>query len=153
MKFFDKKTTLYCPVKGKVKNISEVNDEVFSGKMMGNGFAVEPQNNTIYSPVKGKVDSVFPSKHAISIKAKGNQNVLIHIGLETVELGGEGFDVKVQAGDAVDFNTELVTVDFDYIKSSGRETDVIVVFPESSDKELQVEYGSKEEKAELGFLK
>jgi PTS system glucose-specific IIA component len=153
MKLFEKKTTLFCPVKGYVKNINEVKDDVFAQQLLGNGFAVEPHSNSIYVPVKGKVVSVFPTKHAISIQGKGNLDVLIHVGLETVELNGTGFQVKVQAGDRVDSDTELMSVDFDYIKESGRETDVIVVFPEAKDKELSVKVGLSEEKQELGFLK
>lgn len=120
---------------------------------MGDGFAVEPDSNDIYSPIKGKVISVFPSKHAISIKAKGNQDVLIHIGIDTVELNGDGFELNVTEGDTVDFNTKLVSVDFDYVKTNGKETDVIVVFPETEDKELSVEYGVTNQNKEIGLLK
>ncbi|MEC6748972.1 PTS glucose transporter subunit IIA [Marinilactibacillus sp. XAAS-LB27] len=153
MKIFEKKIIIYNPVKGTVKNLSEVNDEMFSKKLMGNGFAVEPNSNNLYSPVKGKVTSVFPTKHAISIKAKGNQDVLIHIGIDTVELNGDGFEMIAAEGDTVDFNTKLVSVDFDYIKSSGKETDVIVVFPEAKDKELSIEYGTTNQNEEIGLLK
>ncbi|MFC6465001.1 PTS glucose transporter subunit IIA [Marinilactibacillus sp. GCM10026970] len=153
MKFFEKKLTVYNPVKGTVKKISEVNDEMFSKKLMGDGFAVEPDSNDIYSPIKGKVISVFPSKHAISIKAKGNQDVLIHIGIDTVELNGDGFELNVTEGDTVDYNTKLVSVDFDYVKTNGKETDVIVVFPETEDKELSVEYGVTNQNKEIGLLK
>lgn len=153
MKFFDKTITIYCPVTGKVKDISEVNDEMFSTKMMGDGFAVEPQDQRIYSPVKGKVLSVFPSKHAISIQTKGKQDVLIHIGVDTVELNGEGFDIKVDEGDSIDYDTELAVVDFDSIKNSGREIDVMVIFPDSQRKELSIAYGSSVNKKEIGFLK
>jgi PTS system glucose-specific IIA component len=120
---------------------------------MGDGFAVVPKNQNIYSPVKGKVVSVFPTKHAISIKAKNSQDVLIHIGVDTVELNGEGFHINVKEGDSIDYNTKLGTVDFDFIKNSGKEIDVIVVFPESKNNELIISDGTHQCKEEIGFLK
>lgn len=151
--FFDKKITIFNPVTGIVKNLSEVNDKMFSKKLMGDGFAVYPDSQDVYSPVKGKITSVFPSKHAISIKTKGNQDVLIHIGIDTVELNGQGFKIEVKEGESVNFNTKLVSVDFDFIKNKEKEIDVIVVFPEAKDKTLSIKFGLADKNEEIGLLK
>lgn len=153
MKLFDKKIDIYAPTSGNIKKIEDVNDEIFSARLMGNGFAIEPTSNKIYSPVKGKITSIFPSKHAISIQTKSKQDILIHIGLETVELNGEGFDIKVTEGESVDYKTELISVDFDFIKKSNKETDVIVVLLESEDKILNINYGLTNEMVTIGYLK
>lgn len=104
------------PVNGKIIPISEVPDQVFSEKMMGDGFAIEPIDGTYVSPVDGEVISVFPTKHAVGIRAESGQEILVHIGLDTVELKGEGFDVYVKEGYAVKKGDVLVKVDLDYMK-------------------------------------
>lgn len=119
---------LFSVANGNLIPITEVNDVVFAQKMMGDGFAVVPTSNTITSPVNGKVMSIFPSKHAISILTDTNIEVLVHIGLNTVELNGEGFNIQVKEGDIVSNNTVLAEVDFDFIKSKDKETVTIVVF-------------------------
>jgi PTS system glucose-specific IIA component len=153
MKFFEKKIPIYCPINGEVKDLSKVNDDMFATKLMGDGFAIVPKGSKIYSPVKGRIASVFPTKHAISIKTKNQQDVLIHIGIDTVELAGEGFTINVNEGDEIDQHTELGEVDFDFIRQSNKETDVIVVFPESTSKELMISYGDHTHQEEIGYLK
>ena len=82
-------------------NIEDVKDPVFSQKMMGDGFAVEPENGHIVSPVAGKVTSVFPTKHALGLVTDNGLEVLVHIGLDTVSLEGKPFEVKVSEGQTV----------------------------------------------------
>ncbi|MGX7132168.1 PTS system trehalose-specific EIIBC component [Enterococcus songbeiensis] len=118
---------LYAPVDGQVIAIGEVSDPVFSQKMMGDGFAVRPTANEIYSPVAGKVTSVFETKHAIGLLTKTGAEVLVHMGLDTVELKGAPFDVKVKEGDEVTPNTLLAIMDIAAVKAAGKGTDVLTV--------------------------
>ena len=113
---------------GQVIDLADVKDPVFSQKMMGDGFAVEPENGKIYSPVAGTVTSVFPSKHAIGLVTDNGLEVLVHIGLETVSLEGKPFEVHVSEGEKVAAGDLLVTADLEAIKEAGRETSTIVVF-------------------------
>ena len=113
---------------GQVIDLADVKDPVFSQKMMGDGFAVEPENGKIYSPVAGTVSSVFPSKHAIGLVTDNGLEVLVHIGLETVSLEGKPFEVHISEGQKVAAGDLLVTADLEAIKEAGRETSTIVVF-------------------------
>lgn len=113
---------------GQVIDLADVKDPVFSQKMMGDGFAVEPENGKIYSPVAGTVTSVFPSKHAIGLVTDNGLEVLVHIGLETVSLEGKPFEVHISEGQKVAAGDLLVTADLEAIKEAGRETSTIVVF-------------------------
>ena len=113
---------------GEVIKLEDVKDPVFSQKMMGDGFAVEPANGTIYSPVAGKVTSVFPTKHALGLLTEAGLEVLVHIGLDTVSLEGKPFEVHVAEGQTVAAGDLLVTADLAAIKEAGRETATVVVF-------------------------
>ena len=113
---------------GQVIDLADVKDPVFSQKMMGDGFAVEPENGKIYSPVASTVTSIFPSKHAIGLVTDNGLEVLVHIGLETVSLEGKPFEVHVSEGQKVAAGDLLVTADLEAIKEAGRETSTIVVF-------------------------
>ena len=85
MGLFSKKIELFAPVDGNLKPITEASDDLFASKAMGDGFVVIPTSNSIYSPIKGRVVSVFPTKHAITIKS-GKLEYLLHLGIDTVEL-------------------------------------------------------------------
>lgn len=105
----------YMPLKGKVVPITEVPDPVFSQKMMGDGFAIIPENNVVRSPVDGKITNIFPTKHAVSLKSNQGREILIHVGLETVSLKGEGFTVLTEDGSDVKKGDKLLKVDFSKI--------------------------------------
>ena len=129
---------------GKVINIEDVKDPVFSQKMMGDGFAVEPENGHIVSPVAGKVTSVFPTKHALGLVTDNGLEVLVHIGLDTVSLEGKPFEVKVSEGQTVAAGDLLVEADLDAIRAAGRETSTIVVFTNADAiKSVKVEHTGK----------
>ncbi len=129
---------------GEVINIEDVKDPVFSQKMMGDGFAVEPENGHIVSPVAGKVTSVFPTKHALGLVTDNGLEVLVHIGLDTVSLEGKPFDVKVTEGQTVAAGDLLVEADLDAIREAGRETSTIVVFTNADAiKSVKVEHTGK----------
>ena len=117
------------PVEGKVMELSEVEDKAFSQGLMGNGFAVELTSGTVRAPFSGEVTVVFPTGHAIGMKRADGLEVLIHIGMDTVELNGEGFTLKVKQGDHVNTGDILVEVDLDYIKSKGKSLVSPIVFP------------------------
>lgn len=129
---------------GEVINIEDVKDPVFSQKMMGDGFAVEPENGHIVSPVAGKVTSVFPTKHALGLVTDNGLEVLVHIGLDTVSLEGKPFEVKVSEGQTVVAGDLLVEADLDAIRAAGRETSTIVVFTNADAiKSVKVEHTGK----------
>ena len=119
--------TLYAPADGKVVAITEVSDPVFSQKMMGDGFAVQPTNGTIYAPVAGTISSIFETKHAIGILTPGGAEVLVHMGLDTVELKGAPFEVLVSEGDTVTPETKIAVMDLEAVTAAGKQTDVLTV--------------------------
>lgn len=120
------KETLFAVAAGNIKEITEVNDPVFSQKMMGDGYAVEPSNGKVYAPVNGKVTSVFETKHAIGILSNEGLEVLVHMGLDTVELKGVPFNVFVKEGYLVTPETLIAEMDLPEIEQAGKKTDIIV---------------------------
>lgn len=128
--FLKKKESGICsPVNGQLVPLSEVNDPVFSQGMMGPGFAVEPSSNELFSPLDGEVVSIFPTKHAIGLKSKEGKEILIHIGIDTVELNGEGFEMFVNEADKVTTQTKIASVDRDFLKEHGKDSTIMVLFP------------------------
>lgn len=128
-----KEILLFSPSKGILIPIADVNDDVFSSKMMGDGYAVQPVNGSIYAPVRGTVESVFPTKHAITFKTKENLEVLLHMGIDTVELNGEPFEILVNAGDSVDENTKVADINLEYLRDNRKATDIMVVLLNQKD--------------------
>ncbi len=119
------------PVKGTVCPISEVNDAVFSKGLLGKGVAIHPEENSIYSPVEGEVITILESKHAIGLRSKEGIELLIHVGIDTVNLKGEPFEVFVKAGDQVSAGQLLINADFAAIRNAGYDDTVIVVVTNS----------------------
>jgi glucose PTS system EIICBA or EIICB component len=117
-----------APLKGELKPITEVPDQVFAGKMMGDGFAIVPVEGTIVSPVNGKIVNLFPTKHAIGILSDTGREILIHVGIDTVNLKGQGFETLVAENDVVEQGQPLLKVDLDYIKEHATSTITPVVF-------------------------
>ncbi|EPI00003.1 MULTISPECIES: PTS system trehalose-specific EIIBC component [unclassified Enterococcus] len=122
-----KTETLFAAAEGTLKEITEVNDPVFSQKMMGDGYSVLPTDGNVYAPVNGKVTNVFETKHAISILSETGMEILVHMGLDTVELKGEPFTVYVNEGDMVTPETLLAKMDLAKVESAGKETEIVVV--------------------------
>ena len=129
---------LYAHLSGDVKVLSEVKDDVFSGGLLGKGVAIEPKEGVLYSPCGGVIDSVFDTKHAINILSDFGCEILLHIGIDTVNLKGKGFEVKVKAKDRVNKGDVLCVFDMDTIKSAGLDTITPMVICNSD------EYGSVE---------
>lgn len=120
--FLKKKKTEYllgAPAKGKAVPLSEVNDPTFSEGMLGDGVAVIPSEGKIYAPIDGEVGMVFDTLHAVSLTAECGAEVLIHVGLDTVKMNGEGFTGHVQAGDKVKKGDLLLEVDLEKVKAAG----------------------------------
>ena len=107
------------PLDGKVLLLSEVEDEAFSCELLGKGCAVEPINGNVVSPCDGTVMTLFPTLHAIGIVSKDGAEILIHLGLDTVKLDGQGFKAHIKQGDKVKKGQLLVSVDVNYIKEQG----------------------------------
>lgn len=123
---------------------------MFSKKILGDGFAVEPINGEIYSPIKGKVISIFPSKHAIGLVDELNQlELLVHIGIDTVELQGEPFEIFCKVGDRVDENTLLAKVDLDLLEKENKQKDIIVVVMDDNNISLDIIQPKSVEKGEI----
>ena len=113
---------------GTVLALDKVPDQVFAQKMMGDGYALDITDGKIYAPVDGEVTLVFPTGHAYGITTNSGVEVLIHIGIDTVELDGEGFTGKVKQGDSVKAGDLLTEVDLDFIKSKGKPTITPLIF-------------------------
>lgn len=124
----NKEAELYNPVEGEVIPLEEVSDPVFSQKMMGDGFGVEPTIGEIYSPIEGKVVSVFPTSHALGLELDNGIEVLVHIGVDTVELEGGPFDIHVSEGDKVTKDSHLATVDLAALEEAEKPATVMIVF-------------------------
>lgn len=116
---------------GQVMPLSEVPDQVFSTKMMGEGYAVNPVDNQIVSPVNGKITSIFPTKHALGIQTDTGLEVLIHMGLETVDLKGAGFAILVDENQTITAGTPIATMDLSAIKEAGKEIITMVIVTNS----------------------
>ncbi|MCA0987635.1 PTS sugar transporter subunit IIA [Guptibacillus algicola] len=136
-KLFGKKETpteekIFAPLNGKVVELETVPDPTFSQKMMGDGVAIEPTDGEVVSPVNGEIIQFFHTKHAVGIKSESGLELLIHVGLETVGMGGEGFEGHVKEGDKVKVGDPLISVDLDLVKekASSTITPVIITNPD-----------------------
>jgi glucose PTS system EIICBA or EIICB component len=123
------------PIKGKLIPISEVPDQVFSQKMMGDGFAIEPEDGLVVAPADGKIINVFPTKHAIGFQTVGGREILIHFGIDTVNLKGEGFETLVNEGEEVKAGQPLLRADINFIKEHVPSIITPVVFTNLSEGE------------------
>ncbi|MED4164264.1 PTS sugar transporter subunit IIA [Halalkalibacterium halodurans] len=118
---------IYAPLNGTLVDIEDVPDPTFAQKMMGDGFAIDPRDGHVVAPVAGEIVQVFPTKHAVGIKTPGGAELLIHIGLETVNMKGEGFTAHVKEGDKVNVGDALVDFDLELVKEKAESTVTPVV--------------------------
>lgn len=128
-----KRIVLSSPVKGRILPLEEVPDPVFSDGIMGDGVAFEPEEGRIVAPADGVVIQIFPTKHAIGIRLANGAEILIHIGLETVNLNGEGFTAHVKSGQKVKMGDLLVTFDIDDVKRRAKSEITPMVVTNSAD--------------------
>lgn len=118
---------LYSIANGRKKLLEQVNDEAFAQKMMGDGIAITPDEGKVYAPCDGVISMVFPTGHALGILSKDGIEVLIHIGIDTVELNGVGFNAYVAQGDEVKAHQLLIDVDINMVEKAGYEVDMMVI--------------------------
>lgn len=147
-KLFSKKietrvVEIHSPLDGEAIPLEEVPDPVFAQKMMGDGLAIIPKNGKVVSPINGKVVQIFPTKHAVGLVSEEGLEILIHIGLETVELNGKGFEVAVSAGETVKVGDPLLNVDLDYLEQKHKEIVTPIVITNMLDKAGELEYIAK----------
>ncbi|QHE51031.1 PTS glucose transporter subunit IIA [Pontibacillus sp. HMF3514] len=124
---------LVSPLNGKILELSEVPDPVFSQKMMGDGLAIEPSEGKVVSPVEAEIVQLFPTKHAVGLKTDSGLEVLIHIGLETVSMEGEGFEGHVEVGDKVKPGDDLISFDMDLVNEKAKSTITPVILTNGDD--------------------
>lgn len=140
--------TLMSPVSGNVMPLTQVNDPVFSQELMGKGFGVDPNDNTVYAPVSGTIAYVAETLHAFGMKTDDGAEVLVHMGINTVELSGKPFKLNIAADQKIKAGQEIGTMDVQQIKDSGRPTTVIVAITNTADylKDIHVQTGLKKAK-------
>ncbi len=148
------KTDLLSVATGNIIAIEKVNDPVFAGKMMGDGFAVEPTDKLVYSPVAGKVVSIFPTQHAIGLQTASGVDVLVHMGLNTVELKEAAFNLHVEEGQTIAAGDLLAEMNLEAVKAEGKETTIVVVLT-NGDKVQSYQLtqeGQQDAKAVIGYF-
>ncbi|MGR3741170.1 N-acetylglucosamine-specific PTS transporter subunit IIBC [Companilactobacillus sp. DQM5] len=141
----------YTVADGKLVDIESVNDATFSQKMLGDGYAVIPTNGKIVAPVDGEVVTVFPTKHAVGFKTENGLEVLLHMGIDTVELNGEPFDIAVEAGQKVKHGDVVANVDLDKIKKAKKDTAMMVIVTNMSEVSY-MKFSATDTDAKLGTL-
>lgn len=129
-------------VDGTVIDIKEVADPVFASESMGQGVAIIASKNTLVSPVDGEVVMTFPTQHALGIKTSNGIEILLHIGIDTVELNGMGFKMFVKVGDKIKRGDKLVKVDFKYIEEQGYDGTIMFVLTNTNNKEITKQLGN-----------
>ncbi|HEA6245260.1 TPA: PTS transporter subunit IIABC [Staphylococcus aureus] len=136
---------VHAPLTGEVTPLSEVPDQVFSEKMMGDGIAIKPSQGEVRAPFNGKVQMIFPTKHAIGLVSDSGLELLIHIGLDTVKLNGEGFTLHVEEGQEVKQGDLLINFDLDYIRNHAKSDITPIIVTQGNITNLdfkQGEYGN-----------
>ena len=144
------KNVIFAPCDGEVIRLEEVNDEVFSSGIMGEGFAIVPASKEILSPVDGKVDNAYKTGHAYTIISSDGLDVLVHIGIDTVELNGKHFEKNASEGENLKMGDPLSYAEIDKIKEEGFDPVCIIVVsnPEKMHS-VEISYGKCYAKDEI----
>ncbi|MBS5284900.1 MAG: sucrose-specific PTS transporter subunit IIBC [Clostridiales bacterium] len=132
------KLALSSPVKGRVLPVEQSADEVFSSKALGDGIAVDPEDGLVCAPCDGTVSLLFPTRHAVGITSEEGVELLIHIGINTVQLDGEGFEAFVEQGTRVKRGDKLIRADLALIRQRGMNPQTMMILPESGSLKAQV---------------
>ena len=134
--FKAKKYLIQSPTDGQLVKLESVQDEVFSSKLAGDGLAIVPITNTFVAPISGTLTKIFSTNHAFSIQTSSGLEVLVHIGLDTVDLNGEGFKRLATEGDKVSVGDPIVSVDIEFIKS--KDKDIVTPIVLNHEKKLAI---------------
>jgi len=145
-------TDFAMPIDGKIIPLSEVPDQVFAQGMMGQGFAIAPTGNTVYSPIDGKIVSIFPTKHAIGLVTDTGVDILIHVGVDTVKLKGQGFDQLAEDGQVVKRGDALLKIDLAYIEANAPSSIIPIIFTNLTSEKLTVLKNGDQNHGETGIL-
>ena len=144
------KTELLSPIKGEILELSEVPDPTFAQKILGDGIAFKPEIGEIAAPIDAEVVNLFDTKHALGLKTESGAEVLIHIGLDTVKMGGEGFEAFVEQGDNVKAGDKLIEVDLELVEEKAESIITPMVITNTADFEEitssaagQIDFGDK----------
>jgi len=131
-----KRRDVFAPIDGQLVALESVDDEVFAQRMAGDGVAILPIGDTFVSPVDGVITKIFSTNHAFSVKSKQDLEVLVHIGLETVALKGEGFERLAEEGDEVKVGDPIIKVDLAYIKANAKDIVTPILITDESKYEV-----------------
>lgn len=155
MLFFKKKNQIFSPIEnGILKALKSLNDSVFSEGMLGKGFVIQQSDGKVYSPIQGTIISVFPTNHAYGIQNKNSLILLIHIGIDTVNLNGKGFKSFVNIGNNIKQGDLIAKVDLNLLKENQVISDVICLVTTDSKiqpESINIDEGKKVNKNELLF--
>lgn len=143
----------FMPIDGKIIPLAEVPDDVFAKEMMGPGFGIIPSGNMLHSPIDGKVVTVFPTKHAIGIQTDTGVELLIHVGLDTVKLKGEGFEALVEQGQLVQAGDALLKLDLAYLEANAPSIVTPVIFTNLTGQKLQMLKDGNQKQGTASILK
>lgn len=133
------KEKVYSPGLGLYLSLDSVNDETFSSGLMGSGFGINPEKGTIYAPADGIVSMVFPTGHAMGITTNNGLEILIHVGIDTVNMNGRGFKPLKGVDDVVKAHDELMQFDVEAIKAEGYDPTIIMIFTNSTEFDLSLQ--------------
>lgn len=133
---------LFAPVEGELIRPSEINDAVFSQQMMGPTVGFHPSDSTVFSPVNGTIEAVFPTGHAVGIRANSGEEWLIHVGIDTVSLNGKGFTTYIKQGQRIKAGDKLLEVDLDLLRSHHLDSTVMLILTSGVSRMNELPYGN-----------
>ena len=136
-------TQLYVPMKGQILDVGQSADEVFASKALGSGVAINPAEGMVCAPCDGTISLLFPTKHAVGITSETGVEVLIHIGINPVQLDGQGFEAFVSQGDKVKKGDKLIAADLDLIREKGMDPQTMMILPEGGNLDVTVYPGEQ----------
>ena len=149
LNFFKKKNKfqVMAVANGKTLDITKVNDPIFSQKMMGEGIAIVLDGNDIYAPCAGEITVLPESKHAFGMKCENGMEILVHVGIDTVNLQGEGFEAFKAVGDHVDCHDKILSVDRELVASKGIDLTTMIIILNHADFKIDKMHTDKDVKA------
>lgn len=137
------KNSLYRYIDGKIISITEVKDDVFATKTLGDGIAIIPDNNILIAPADGEITIITEAKHALGMKLANNVQIILHIGIDTIEMCGDGFDVLVSRGQNVKKGDILVKFDKEKIEKAGYDQTIVLVITDMGDfTDMEMDYNN-----------